>query len=362
MESFYALLGERHWVFHDTLSLEAVETRVVSAGSADAAEAALIQWYREEGNLSLLLRQTRAVPEVRPRLPLLEKALEDYQAGRFYASTLVLLAMMDGLVNDLESPRRGMHAREGSDFDVWDSFIGHAQGLAAGQASFTKGFFKTSTEPVHDLYRNGIMHGTLLNFDNVIVATKAWNRLFGVVNWAQARATEEKRRPEPSKPLGALLREIGQQQKERALDQEALSDWAPGSWTDPANTNPTHPLYQACRDFCLAWQAKRYDRMADLTAQQFRPKRAIEAVSRAYRGYALHSFEVLRVEHEALAAGWATVQLHSNITTEVRLRWIAETPDGESWLPSRGEGQWRLVAWEAPATQLWQQGLTSRET
>jgi hypothetical protein len=44
---------------------------------------------------------------------------------------------------------------------------------------------------LYELYRNGIIHGTLLNYDNDVVATKAWNRLFAVVDWAKARTKEQ---------------------------------------------------------------------------------------------------------------------------------------------------------------------------
>jgi hypothetical protein len=50
-----------------------------------------------------------------------------------------------------------------------------------------KRFSKTSNEEVFELYRNGIVHGVLLNFNNAVVASKAWNRLFAVADWATSR-------------------------------------------------------------------------------------------------------------------------------------------------------------------------------
>ena len=46
-------------------------------------------------------------------------------------------------------------------------------GLGHAQQTFRRRFGATRDEPVQDLFRNGIVHGTLLNYDNVVVATKA---------------------------------------------------------------------------------------------------------------------------------------------------------------------------------------------
>jgi hypothetical protein len=46
---------------------------------------------------------------------------------------------------------------------------------------------------VFDVYRHGIVHGTVSRFDNVVVATKAWKMLFAVADWAAA--TTKAQRP-----------------------------------------------------------------------------------------------------------------------------------------------------------------------
>ncbi len=43
------------------------------------------------------------------------------------------------------------------------------------------------------------MHGNLVNFDNDIVASKAWNRLFAVADWAASRQKQSvPPKPEPT--------------------------------------------------------------------------------------------------------------------------------------------------------------------
>lgn len=41
-------------------------------------------------------------------------------------------------------------------------------------------------EQVFEVYRHGIVHGSIISFDNIIVATKAWSMLFAVADWATA--------------------------------------------------------------------------------------------------------------------------------------------------------------------------------
>ncbi len=112
-------------------------------------------------------------PAMQSRMDLIEKARVDYQEGRFYSTVLVLLTVMDGFVNELDAHRRrGLHAREPDELNAWDSVVGHHLGLAHAHKTFTKTTSKTSSEPVFELHRHGILHGTLLNYDNPVVAAK----------------------------------------------------------------------------------------------------------------------------------------------------------------------------------------------
>ena len=46
--------------------------------------------------------------------------------------------------------------------------------------TFTKTIKKRVDSEVFEVYRHGIVHGSVVNFDNIVVATKAWNMLFAV--------------------------------------------------------------------------------------------------------------------------------------------------------------------------------------
>lgn len=173
VDRFYGLLGDRNWVFTGDISFTAV-TAVIDTEDAETAEKRLIDYYKTDGRIAFPLRRLYRFDVMRPRRELLYKALSDYEAGRYYSTILVLLSVMDGFVNDLEaSARLGLHARSSQDMVAWDSVAGHHLGLGHAHQTFIKGFYQTRTTEVTELFRNGIMHGTLVNFDNAIVATKA---------------------------------------------------------------------------------------------------------------------------------------------------------------------------------------------
>lgn len=174
----------------------------VVAQPVDAAERTLIDYYKGDDVLAFMTRALRSLPGMAPRMGLIERARRDYVAGRYYSTVLLLIAVMDGFVNDMDTARRrGLHARDDDEMSAWDSVVGHHLGLAKAHRTFTKTFSKTSEKEIHELYRNGIVHGTLTNFDNDIVATKAWNRLFAVADWAKS-AKEQAKPPEPERSWG----------------------------------------------------------------------------------------------------------------------------------------------------------------
>ncbi|MGV1005070.1 MAG: hypothetical protein ACOYEV_09970, partial [Candidatus Nanopelagicales bacterium] len=70
------------------------------------AEARLIDYYKSADRITFPLRRLHRFEAMRPRIDLLQKALTDYEAGRYYSTVLVLLSVMDGFVNDLDTATR----------------------------------------------------------------------------------------------------------------------------------------------------------------------------------------------------------------------------------------------------------------
>jgi len=116
-----------------------------------------------------MISRLKGIEEFQPRAWLIYKALDDYLAERYHACVPVVLMMIDGFVNDLE--QKGFFATN-IDLTVWDTIAAHDSGLNTLTTIFGKSRTKTTSEEINSPYRNGILHGRDLGYDNRKVAAK----------------------------------------------------------------------------------------------------------------------------------------------------------------------------------------------
>ncbi|WP_405771933.1 hypothetical protein OG539_43065 [Actinacidiphila glaucinigra] len=351
VDAFCQLLGDKHWIFHDQLSLTAVRDILDAAdGDADRAEQLLIEHYRDPERLMLMLLALRKLPAMRRRLDLVDKARQDYFEGRFYSTVHVLLSVMDGFVNEFETVRRGLHARKPEELRAWDSVVGHHLGLSHAHKTFTKGRSVTQEEPVFELYRNGIVHGSILNYDNSTVATKAFNRLFAVADWALAREKEQRHQAEEPvtwSSVGRQLKEtFGAIRKQTEADR-LNKQWKPTEYQPGSDAFSNHPLYQQTHALLTCWKRRNYGSLSDLMTHDLHikyGKSMRSEIRRAFAPFPLDDFEIRAVRQDMAAAGTVlTVLDHSGRErVSAELRWVRENTQAHP-CPEPMPGQWRLV-------------------
>lgn len=344
VDRFYELLGERNWVFHDDLSTEEVERIIGPDATPESAEQGLIAIYQEPGSLSFMTRRLAGIAGLRVRQHLIERALHDHEEGRYYAAVLVLLTVMEGFVNDIESRRRGLHARNADEMVAWDSVVGHHMGLSHAHKAFTKSTGRTTSDEVVELHRHGIVHGTILNYDNLTVAMKAWNRLFAVADWARSLA----RRNQPPQPKPSF-KQVLSQLAETQRTKEALKQWRPSALTAGDAGFEDQEVLRQTRGFLEAWQRRNYGQMgASLPAMHAGPTPNATA-GRArdiYERHTLTAFTVERLDYQAAAACEVDVTLTINgVSQPGRMRWIREKDDGSPAIQEQ-DGRWRLYIWD----------------
>lgn len=344
VDGFYEVLGPRNWIFHESLQTE-VGAEIASM-APDVAEARLIKVYESPSLLDTMISQTRQVPALKPRQELIARAKRDFEAERYYSTVLLLITVMDGFVNDLEpKDRRGLHARDADEMVAWNSIIGHHLGLTRAHQTFKKGFYKTSDEEVFELYRNGIVHGTLTNFDNVVVAAKAWNRLFAVVDWAKSVENAAKP-PEVEPTLGELLKQI----QEIGREKLAIQAWKPRRLSAGDPEFDQEPVYRGAAAFLQAWQERNYGAMAARLARnsieydESIGKAAVHLRSN-YALLELDRFDVTQLDFVAPVI--CEVKAKLAIGEETRSAWlrcIREDDTGEPTLDDDA-GDWRVMSW-----------------
>jgi hypothetical protein len=176
--------AERGWVAYESMNADAMSDAVelAEAGEVEAGEERLVEHYDAE-TVRFLLNRLKLIEAFEPRMESARNALEDYEAGRYYASIPLVLMLTDGFVNDVRST--GFFA-EGTDLTAWDSIAGHQTGLPILAEVMTKPRPCTTDEDLSIPHRHGILHGRDFGYDNEAVAAKAWATLFAVGDWAFA--------------------------------------------------------------------------------------------------------------------------------------------------------------------------------
>lgn len=182
-DRFNQLFGPVGWIAHESMPVPLlVETvTLAESGFVDKAEAILIE--RHDANaVQNRFSQLRRARRFKPRMELLQFALDDYRAGRFHACTPVVLMMIDGITTEISKNRKGIFNKESEVFHP-DSIVG--QGLPLLKKLLTRQCNQTTSARNKVPFRHGILHGRLLGYANRIVAAKAWALLFYVHDWVQ---------------------------------------------------------------------------------------------------------------------------------------------------------------------------------
>lgn len=356
VDDFYDRLGSRNWIFHDMLSLDKVERLLAETADAESAEQRLIDVYRDQEATKWWIMRLRTHDGLRHRLHQIERAREHYDAGQFDSCTLQLIAVMDGFVNDFEPNERiGLHSRDPDDMAAWDSVVGHHLGLTHAMATFTKTIKKRIDDDVFEVYRHGIIHGSVVNFDNVIVATKAWNMLFAVADWATA--TRNAAEPKDSPPTwsdtrATLTRHAAYKRYERDFVPAIIE-------ASDAGFTPNE-IVMLASEFLDAWKHGRWGIVAKFAPPTLRGSKSDGQAARQARdvfeqhdlqGWSIESVTYDRASAAAIRAR-ATVK---DQETELRFRMVFWTIQGNVGIPGHDTGAWSLAVW-APHTYFQEAG------
>lgn len=353
VDAFYDRLGPRHWVFNDWMNVSEVDALLEQTSTPEEAERRLIDLYRDPEATKWHLPRLRGVSGLHERHHLLVRAREYYDAGRFDACTLLLISVMDGFVNDFEADRRqGLAARDADEMVAWDSVSGHHLGLTNALKPFLKTIKKRIDEEVFEVHRHGIVHGSVVNFNNVVVATKAWNLLFAVVDWSIATT---KKAAEEAKPPPPTLREALGRLAEHGRRKKTRDQFEPCTVTRRSEAFETDEVVVQTRFFVEAWQKNQWGKLVPLMPPQLigqkSPGKAVEYTKSCFDPHDVGDVVLERVEYSqssvAEARGKGTID---GTTGDFRIRWVRYDDEGNLALNNEAGG-WHLAV-VAPQTYL----------
>ena len=314
-DRFNDLFAERGWINYKSISYEIAKAVIQKAesGDYDGAEAELVNYYNEE-TIRSKIKRMKDVKAFRPRWTLAQKALTDYLGGRYHACVPVVLALLDGIVNEAHEKGRGSKlgfSAKDVNLEAWDSISGHAKGLKVMASVFNEDRGKTTVDQITTPYRNGILHGMDLGYDNKMVAAKAWAGLFSVRDWAM-KAEQGLLDPQPpEKPI--TWSQVIKQINENEVDKLKLQGWKPrdtkigqeipatGGPEDYESGTPERKLVE----YFSSWKKAKpdYRAMADCVLLSSRDnKKAMPArIRKIYNSKNLQSFELTEIRDTAAA-------------------------------------------------------------
>lgn len=204
------------WFITSSMSIDIVRESLSIANlkSIDEAEDFLANSINEVYlNRLFLTIKWRQVFDKRMRLFELVKV--DYLEERYHGCIPLLLSLIDGLVDEL-TKHVGIFS-ENVDVTAFDSLSGHETGLQAISKILRSPRKKVNEDSITIPYRNGILHGKELSFDNKIVAAKCWHLLSAIIDWHNDIKFPKEKKEE--KTLHEVFSEH-QEHKKKMLDFE----------------------------------------------------------------------------------------------------------------------------------------------
>lgn len=356
-DRFNTAFGKMGWVAYEQMktdvALNAVE--LAELGDPEAGENILVEHYTAE-EIENHLRWMGSIKAMNSeRRSLLELARIDHAAGRYHASVPVVLAQIDGTVADIVENNRGFFS-EGSDLRAWDCLAGHSSGLSTLSDIMKKGVQKTTSEPMTIPYRNGILHGRSLGYNNRTVSAKAWAALFSIKAWAikveAGTAAPPQSKPKPGlKDLVESLKKYEENQKIKKFQ----ADWVPrqGPTTSVRVSSPEQfsaetPEYVLARFFHLLAKSN-FGYLVQCVSPYLNEGLKPGEVRSVFGGVSIVSVEFNTVTDTAPAVTEIGVKLEIERsgelqTFEQKFRLLYYGENGEP-LPRNAVGRWGVLNW-----------------
>lgn len=277
IEEFNAFFNPLGWHAHDFLDLEIIKKTILLAHQHDfsSAERILEEYYVEKLNMFCTL--LRGLPTYFEREHIIEKAKERFFAEDYISCVPLILMMADGFSSDMLN--KGVFT-EGSQLVAFDCLASNDDAFKEFISYIAKTRRKLSTDQLSMPYRNGIMHGLDVGYNNRLTAVKAWALLFTLreilIRKKNERSNKSKFEAQQQKKIDELYAYI-KNPKEYITDNIKIADsfynWSPHrtkeEWAsiprsgDVSNFTPDTPEY-CLISFLCAWQARRYGIMAQL--------------------------------------------------------------------------------------------------
>ena len=366
---YYSELG---WVAYESMNSDLMKNavRLAEDNKRDDGEKSLLKYYADNNRIRYLINRLKNRSGFTKRYELLLKAYDDYKSGRFHSCIPVFLMIIDGVVDEVTKSNKGFFA---SDFnpELWNSIVGHESGLSRIAKIYAKTRKKVNTDPITLPYRNGILHGKDINYDNALVATKCLATIFAVGDWVEQYESGKHTKPEPSKPKSLLqqLKEFNEtlasarkQQEEYEKMQAEIEKWQPRQISEEylRNLNLQIDLCtyntpeEKLQEFMTYFSKKNYGKLHDIIARYHSDKskgQYIQTIKSYIGDFSLRDYTIISIKDCAPSISEIEVRLNisnnskEQITLNTKCRMIYQKDAFNTSALVRGnpDGQWFIM-------------------
>jgi hypothetical protein len=350
-DQFNDLFSKEGWICYGGLSQNILEQSVLLGSDNKIEEAKeLLISYVDERMINLVLTKCRSRPHFKNRLVLLQLLKVDYLEKRYHACIPLLLALIDGLANDI-SNHIGFFT-EKLDLELYDSITSHSSGLPFLKTIMNQTRKETTEIEIKIPYRNGILHGRDLNFANKEVASKCWWVLDCLIEWADGKSLNKK--ASEQKSLKEILDDHQKTQKySKRIDKwkkhpiYSEEYWKIQSFDSLKQDSPEYTLYS----FLNAWRAKQWGKMTPLLLHNTGKHlgKATSEVRKDYQKITLSNFSIVHSEDQNPSTTKIRVCLEYMTSDSKQIAYpdislnYADSSNSSPELRNEENGQWYIL-------------------
>ena len=350
--AFRIAFSDQGWLWSESTNVEIAKAALESHESGNPSEAEEILASEFMGDhLDFVIMRMCQLQPFSLRRNQLKEALALTSEGRFIASVPLLLIIADGVVTDEFG--KSFFA-EGVDLEEVHSFAGQPDALPELIREICRTRRRTSRDSLDFPYRNGIIHGRDLGYDNSIVNAKCWSLLRNLADLIRARRSEGTLQPELQPSITEVLADHVRNQEFR----RGIEEWFPRPEDNrhiqvSAEMLPSmvegEPETDLAR-FLIAWKAGNYGRMAEATTDD--EGRSVNgragAIRELMRDSKLVDAVITRVTDIAAAVTEVSVDLtfssgKHRYYRQFVFRMICHSASGETGIHGEKNTHWRLI-------------------
>ena len=347
---------EDGFIAHESMDFEVMKKAVdLYATNKEEALSVIMDYYSPDG-IDKKFIFIRGVPELQDRMKFINYALDDYKNGRYYAVVPILLMMIDGIMSDVNG--LGFHSDK-NDLDVWDSLLTQNGDFKKIQDLFQKSRKKTITEKIEFPYRNGILHGRDLGYDNHEVALKCWVILFAIRDFIASKNSESERKEkfEKESQVKTFKEQVVDIQELNVMKSE-LKAWTPREISEEyivdinekKSCESSTPEYKVIQYFNY-WLKNNYGNMVKIQNEKVTNENIRNFAGKLkskYTGIKLLEYEILAITDDAPSVTDVEVRIVKNVyemkTEKIyHVRCIYKNRLNKVQVRDNGQGEWFIL-------------------